>query len=97
MSLSFILYILISYLVIVGIISFIIVPVDKHKAQADKWRVKESTLFLLSAIGGAVPMYISMQLFRHKTKHKSFMIGIPLIFLCHLIIAGAAYWFLFVK
>lgn len=73
-----------AYLLIVGIISFVIVPVDKAKAKKGAWRIPEATLFALSALGGSAAMYISMQIFRHKTKHKSFMIGIPLIFIVQL-------------
>jgi len=69
-------------LVYLGILSGIAVCVtiaDKIKAKNGAWRVPEATLLLLSALGGSAAMYITMQLIRHKTKHRKFMLGIPLI------------------
>ncbi len=56
---------------------------DKLAAKWGKRRVPEQTLFLLAAIGGAAAMYITMLLVRHKTKHKRFMLGLPLIIAVH--------------
>ena len=58
--------------------------VDKSAAKRHKWRVPEKNLFAVSLLGGAVGTLISMLLFRHKTKHKRFMIGIPLIILAQI-------------
>ena len=58
--------------------------VDKSAAKRHKWRVPEKNLFAVSLLGGAVGALISMLLFRHKTKHKRFMIGIPLIILAQI-------------
>lgn len=69
------------YFVIINFVSIIVTISDKRKAIKRKWRVPESTLLLLSAMGGSVAMYLTMQIIRHKTKHKKFMIGIPLIFI----------------
>ena len=52
---------------------------DKRSAKRNKWRVKESTLLLVSALGGSVAMLFMMRLIRHKTQHMKFMIGIPAI------------------
>ena len=67
------------YFAAVSIISAVVCAADKRRAVKGKWRVKESTLFLLCALGGSAAMYITMRLIRHKTLHKRFMIGIPLI------------------
>ena len=67
------------YFVVISIISAVVCVADKRRAVKGKWRVKESTLFLLCALGGSAAMYITMRLIRHKTLHKRFMIGIPLI------------------
>ncbi len=67
------------YLGVISLISVIVCVTDKSRARKGKWRVKESTLFLLSALGGSLAMYITMLTIRHKTLHKRFMIGIPLI------------------
>lgn len=90
------LYLLWVYLGIVNVAGFILPAVDKRRAKKDKWRIKESTLFLISALGGSVAMYISMRLFHHKTKHKRFMIGIPVIIVLQL---GAVFaiWYFFIR
>ena len=71
-------YILI-YLGIISLVSVIVCVADKLRARKGKWRVRESTLFLLSFLGGSLAMYITMLTIRHKTLHKRFMIGLPLI------------------
>ncbi len=60
--------------------------VDKCRAKKNKRRISESTLFTAALIGGAVGEYVSMRLFRHKTLHKRFMIGLPLIMAIQLIL-----------
>ena len=56
---------------------------DKYAAKHKKRRVPERTLLLVAACGAALPMFIVMQLIRHKTRHKKFMIGLPALFLIH--------------
>ncbi len=68
------------YLVLINLVSIIVTISDKHKAKKKKWRVPESTLLLLSAMGGSVSMYVTMLIIRHKTRHPKFMVGIPVIF-----------------
>lgn len=79
-------YILIIYLIIINIISAVVTIYDKYCAVKKHWRVKESTLLLLSAIGGSVGMYLTMQIIRHKTRHIKFMLGIPVILILQAII-----------
>ncbi|MBO5321922.1 MAG: DUF1294 domain-containing protein [Clostridia bacterium] len=67
------------YLLIINFISVIVCIFDKHRAKKGGYRVPESTLFTLCLMGGSVGMYFMMRLVRHKTRHKRFMIGIPLI------------------
>lgn len=90
------LYLLWVYLGIVNVAGFILPAVDKRRAKKDRWSIRESTLFLISALGGSVAMYISMRLFHHKTKHKRFMIGIPVIIVLQL---GAVFavWYFFIR
>ncbi len=90
------LYLLWVYLGIVNVAGFILPAVDKRRAKKDRWRIRESTLFLISALGGSVAMYISMRLFPPKTKHKRFMIGIPVIIVLQL---GAVFavWYFFIR
>ena len=82
------------YFAAVSIISAVVCAADKRRAVKGKWRVKESTLFLLCALGGSAAMYITMRLIRHKTLHKRFMIGIPLIVVVQVVLLiGLIYYF----
>lgn len=81
------LFILAIYLILINLIAVIVTIYDKICAVKRRWRVKESTLLLLSALGGSICMYITMLLIRHKTRHIKFMLGIPLILIVQLIIA----------
>ena len=69
----------IAYVLVVSLISVIITVFDKKIAGTGKRRIPEATLLLWSALGGSVAMYLTMHAIRHKTQHKKFMIGIPLI------------------
>lgn len=69
------------YLNGINILTFLIYGVDKWKAKRDKWRIPEDTLIWLAIVGGSVGALLGMYLFRHKTKHKKFLIGIPVILL----------------
>lgn len=53
--------------------------IDKKRAVNQKWRIKESTLILISLIGGSFGMLFGMKIFHHKTKKKLFSVGVPLI------------------
>lgn len=68
-----------AYIILISLVSVVVTIKDKSCAKKGKWRVPEKTLFILSALGGSVAMYITMKAIRHKTQHKRFMIGIPLI------------------
>ncbi|MGN0494552.1 MAG: DUF1294 domain-containing protein [Acutalibacteraceae bacterium] len=83
---------LLLYFIAVSLISVIVCAADKARAKKGKWRIKESTLFLLSAFGGSAAMYITMRIIRHKTLHKHFMIGLPLITAAQAELLIAAVW-----
>ena len=61
--------------------------IDKSKAKRHVWRISEKTLFLVSVIGGSIGTWAGMYLFRHKTKHWYFVIGMPAILVVHIVIA----------
>lgn len=82
MSIKIILY----YLLAINIIGAIVNIVDKQKAIHNKWRIKESTLWLVAILGGAPLSYLTMKAIRHKTKHKSFMIGFPIISILEIVL-----------
>ena len=92
---DFLIYLLFVYIGVVNVVGFILPAVDKRRAKKDRWRIKESTLFLVSILGGSVAMYISMRLFHHKTKHKRFMIGIPVIIVLQAALIAAVWYFFF--
>lgn len=75
------LIIFLIYLLIVNLVGFIIFGVDKKKAEKHAWRIPEKTLFAVAIIGGSIGTNLGMKIFRHKTKHKSFVIGMPVILL----------------
>ena len=72
------------YIVIINILTFIVYGIDKLKAKKGKWRIPESTLLLLAIIGGSIGAWFGMKVWHHKTKHKKFKYGIPLIIILQL-------------
>lgn len=84
------------YLILINLIAVIVTIYDKLCAVKRRWRVKESTLLILSALGGSISMYITMLLIRHKTRHIKFMLGIPLILIFQLLIAILIWRYLYV-
>ena len=80
------------YLTTMSLFSIFLTIRDKDAARRGLWRVKESTLLLVSALGGSVAMLVTMRLIRHKTKHVKFMYGIPAIIVIQLTLAGLCIW-----
>ncbi len=73
------------YLLGVNILAIILTIYDKIASKKfRKNRIRENVLLLIGALGGAVSMYITMKLIRHKTRHKNFMIALPIIFFLQL-------------
>lgn len=77
-------YFLIYYLVI-NIIGFLSMGIDKYKAKHDMWRTPEKTLLLYGLLGGSAGSYLGMKLFHHKTLHPQFKYGIPLLFVVNVV------------
>ena len=73
--------ILIAWLVVINLFAFALFCIDKRRAIQNRWRIKESTLFLVSLAGGALGSLVAMNIFRHKTKTAKFVVGIPFLFL----------------
>ena len=71
--------ILLVYLLLINAIGFLLMLVDKYKAKRNLWRIPEATLMGVAAIGGSIGAIAGMNLFRHKTKHPKFYIGLPVI------------------
>lgn len=74
-----------SYLAFISVVTSAVTIADKIKAGKGLFRVPEKTLFILAFLGGSLAEYITMKLIRHKTLHKSFMIGLPVIIILQLL------------
>lgn len=72
-------YLIAAYFIIMNIAGLLVMYLDKHKARKHKWRIPEKTLFIVSLLGGSIGTWSGMYIFRHKTKHWYFVIGMPLI------------------
>ncbi|MBQ0037894.1 MAG: DUF1294 domain-containing protein [Clostridiales bacterium] len=72
------------YLVAINLVTFLVYGADKRRAKRDRWRVPEKTLFLLAIVGGSIGALVGMYVFRHKTKHWYFRLGIPAILLAQI-------------
>lgn len=76
--------VLLIYLAVINVVTFIVFVCDKRKAIKGKYRIRESVLFLLAFIGGALGGLLAMIIARHKIRKKKFTIGLPLILIVHL-------------
>jgi len=72
------------YLLLINALGFLLMLIDKRKAQKKKWRIPEATLMTVAAIGGSIGSLLGMYTFRHKTKHIKFAVGIPAILIAEL-------------
>ena len=70
---------IICYLLAVNIVTFLLYGIDKYKAKKNQWRISEATLLTMAAIGGSIGAWTGMRLWHHKTMHKKFKYGIPII------------------
>ncbi len=68
-----------TYLVLINAAALLLMRADKQKARRGAWRIPEATLMGVALLGGSVGAILGMQLFRHKTKHPKFYLGLPLI------------------
>lgn len=74
------------YLVIINLYGILSMGIDKNNAVKGKWRISENRLFFIASIFGSLGILLGMYIFRHKTKHKKFTLGIPLIFILQAVI-----------
>lgn len=80
--------VILGYLVIMNVIAFAAMGVDKSRAKRGAWRIPEKTLFSLSLLGGSIGALAGMYTFRHKTKHLKFVAGMPAVLVCHILLAA---------
>lgn len=76
------------YILLVNIVAFLIMGIDKHRAQRNKWRISESSIFAVGIIGGGLGILLGMRFFHHKTKHLKFTLGIPVEVILNIVMFG---------
>ena len=81
--------ILLAYLVLINAAAFLLMLIDKQKARRGAWRIPEATLIGTAILGGGIGAIAGMRLFRHKTKHPKFYLGLPAILAVQIISAIA--------
>ena len=79
---------LLYYLIAINIVTFLVYGIDKWKAKQGSWRISETTLLILAVIGGSIGALLGMKVWRHKTQHKKFKYGLPLILIIQIILIG---------
>ena len=67
------------YLLAINALTFLLYGIDKYKAKKNQWRISEATLLTMAAIGGRIGAWAGMRIWHHKTMHKKFKYGIPVI------------------
>ncbi len=77
---KYIIYLLLA----INVITFILYGIDKLKAKKGKWRIPEATLLLLAVVGGSIGAWLGMKVWHHKTLHKKFRYGVPLILIAQI-------------
>ncbi|WP_411679532.1 DUF1294 domain-containing protein [Clostridium thailandense] len=87
--------ILLYYILIINLYGILIMYYDKNKSIKKQWRVPEARIFLISFILGSLGVILGMYLFRHKTKHMKFTLGVPLIFIIQVYFLGKFAFHLF--
>lgn len=71
----------IIYFILINVVTFFLFGIDKWKAKKGRWRISEATLLIFAVIGGSIGAWLGMKTWHHKTMHKKFKYGIPLILL----------------
>ena len=79
--------IILGYLLAINIATFFLYGIDKYKARKGRWRISEATLLMMAVIGGSIGAWAGMRLWHHKTMHKKFKYGIPIIIILQVTIA----------
>ena len=82
------------FYIIMNLVTFILYGADKSKAKKGKWRIPEKTLLLFAACFGGLGAFLGMKVFRHKTKHTSFRILVPVCMILQFILIAAGAYFL---
>jgi uncharacterized membrane protein YsdA (DUF1294 family) len=79
---------LLYYLIVINIVTFLVYGIDKWKVKQGSWRISEATLLIFAVIGGSIGALLGMKIWHHKTMHKKFKYGLPLILIIQIILIG---------
>ena len=82
-------HLILLYLAVITVLTFLVFGIDKWKAQHKRWRIPESLLLGLAAIGGSVGAWLGMRVWHHKTQHKKFKYGVPAVLAVQVVVAVA--------
>ncbi len=77
---------IVIYLAAINVITFIMFGADKARAVKGKWRISEAALILAALLGGSTGALAGMRFFHHKTRHRKFTVGIPVILALQIIL-----------
>lgn len=77
---------IIGYILVINLIGFVAMYIDKRKAQKNEWRIKEGTLISIALLGGGIGGMLGMYKFRHKTKKLKFTVGFPTIIITQIVV-----------
>lgn len=83
---------IIIYFLIINLLGFLVMGIDKWKSKNGKWRISENTLLMFTFLGGGIGSILGMYLFRHKTKKNKFKIGIPAVLILETILIIYLFW-----
>jgi len=87
------LHVVLAYFITVNVLGLVLFGIDKWKAKHDKWRISEATLLSVTAIGGSIGAWVGMKVWHHKTMHKKFKYGIPLVIVLQFVLLlFTLYW-----
>ena len=75
---------LLYYLIVINIVTFLVYGIDKWKAKQGSWRISEVSLLILAVIGGCIGALLGLKIWHHKTMHKKFKYGLPMILLAQI-------------
>lgn len=85
---------ILGYFIVLNILSAVLTIADKSFAKRGKWRISENTLLFTAILGGSLAEYIVMRIIHHKTLHKKFMVGLPLILFLQAVLIFVVFYFM---
>lgn len=83
---------ILSLILIVNVLAFLLYGIDKWKAKRARWRIPESVLLGLAAVGGSIGAWLGMRVWHHKTQHKKFRYGVPAILVAQIVLLVWIFW-----